>query len=136
MTDTTTKHSLLKNDQSIGQRAGQGGAAGSLWLIQAFTGLLLIIVLGLHMVAHHFVVEGGLRNFAEVVEYIGNPVIFAIEIIFLLVVTPHAMLGLRAIALDLGPSPQTMRVINWALGLVGVIVIIYGVWLAIALQQM
>lgn len=133
MTETTLRS---KNDPSIRQKAGRSGAAGALWLVQAFTGLLLILVLGLHMVAHHFVVEGGLRNFEEVLAYIGNPVIFAIEIIFLLVVTPHAMLGLRAVLLDLGPSPQTTRIINWGLGIVGVVAIVYGVWLAIALQQM
>ena len=47
-------------------RAGRRGPAGALWLVQAISGLLLVLVLGLHMVAHHFVVEGGLRDYAQV----------------------------------------------------------------------
>ncbi len=56
------------------------------------------------MVAHHFVVEriGGLRTYDHVLEYIANPVIFVIESLFLVVVTIHAMLGLRSVLFDFG----------------------------------
>ena len=117
------------------QAGKQGKRAGNLWIIQAITGLLLIVVLVLHMVAHHFVVEGGIRNYQEVLEYISNPIIFASEILFLTVVTIHAMLGLRAILLDLGPGAKTRRAANWVLAIVGLGMWIYGVWLAVALQQ-
>ena len=33
------------------------------WILQALTGALLVVLLGLHMVVQHFVVAGGLRNF-------------------------------------------------------------------------
>jgi succinate dehydrogenase hydrophobic anchor subunit len=99
------------------------------------SGLLLILLLGLHMIAHHYVVEGGLRTFADVLDYVRNPIIFVLEVLFLLVVTPHAILGLRAIILDLGPSKQAVTVINWVLGIVGVAATAYGIWLAVALQR-
>jgi succinate dehydrogenase hydrophobic anchor subunit len=110
--------------------------SGALWLVQAFSGLLLILVLGLHMIAHHFVVEGGLRDFADVIKYVSNPLIFALEILFLLVVIPHAMLGMRAILLDLGLGKQRERVINWFVLIVGVVTLAYGVWLALAIQTL
>jgi succinate dehydrogenase hydrophobic anchor subunit len=113
----------------------KNSAAGAIWLIQAITGLLLVILLGLHMVAHHFVAEGGLRNYLDVLAYVSNPAIFTIEIIFLLVVTPHAMLGVRAVLIDLGLSQQTSKTIDRLLTVVGIIIIVYGVWLAVALQQ-
>lgn len=121
--------------QPIKERAGQKNLAGAIWLIQAISGLLLVLLLGLHMIAHHFIVEGGLREYADVIAYVSNPVIFAIEVIFLLVVTPHAILGLRAVLLDLGPSKSTIRIMDWVLTIVGIITIVYGVWLAVALQQ-
>jgi succinate dehydrogenase / fumarate reductase membrane anchor subunit len=117
------------------QSTRQGQNAGGLWILQAITGLLLILVLVLHMVAHHFVVEGGLRNYQQVIDYVSNPIIFALEIIFLTVVTIHAMLGLRAILFDLGPGVRARRVTNWLLAIVGLAVLVYGLWLAIAIQQ-
>lgn len=110
--------------------------AGALWLIQAVSGLLLVLLLGLHMIAHHFVVEGGLRNFQQVLDYVSNPVIFFLEVVFLVVVTAHAMLGLRAIVRDLNLSPAAARATDWVLAVVGAAALIYGVWLAVAIQQL
>lgn len=115
--------------------AKKNSAAGAFWLVQAITGLLLVVLLGLHMVAHHFVAEGGLRNYQDVLAYISNPAIFVIEVIFLLVVTPHAMLGVRAVLLDLGLSLKARKTIDNVLIVVGIVIVVYGIWLAIALQQ-
>lgn len=101
----------------------------STWLWQAATGVVLIVVLTVHMVAHHFVVEGGLRSYAEVVAYLRSPVIMATEHLFLAAVTLHAMLGVRAVLLDLGPAPAVERRITSAVTLIGVLTVVYGVWL-------
>ena len=114
----------------------EGRATGSLWLFQGLTGGLLILVLGLHMVAQHFVVKGGLRDFAQVLTYVSNPLIFAIELVFLLVVTIHAVLGLRAIIVDLNPSEGLLKAVSWILALLGTGAFAYGVWLALVLQSM
>lgn len=111
-------------------------AAGSLWLVQAISGLLLVSLLALHMIAHHFVVEGGLRTFDEVIAYVSNPIIFGLEVLFLIVVTVHALLGLRAIVLDLAPRPATLRVVDGVLVILGAGALIYGLWLALALQRL
>lgn len=124
------------SDQITIKRAARSGPAGALWLVQAISGLLLIALLGLHMVAHHFVVEGGLRNFQQVLDYVRNPVIFFIEVVFLVVVTAHAMLGTRAIILDLGLSQGATRTVNWVITIVGIITLVYGVWLAVAIQNL
>lgn len=111
-------------------------AGGGLWLVQVLSGALLILVLGLHMIAHHFVVEGGLRTYTDVLAYINNPLIFVIELIFLLVVTVHAMLGLRAIIIDLKPGRGLLQVTNIGLSILGVLIFAYGVWLALTLQSL
>lgn len=122
-------------DQKTTKKTAGKDSAGAYWLIQAITGLLLILLLGLHMIAHHFVVDGGLRNFEEVIDYISNPVIFILEILFLIVVTPHAMLGLQSIIMDLGPSDSATRTITWVFRILTIVILAYGIWLAVALQN-
>jgi len=94
------------------------------WRALAGTGMALLVLVTVHMVANHFVVQsiGGLRTYHQVVEYIGNPLIFTIECFFLLVVTAHALLGLRGVLYDLGFGARARRRIDaglWVLGEIG-----------------
>ncbi len=99
------------------------------WIWQAVSGVLLLALVTLHMVANHFVVKNGLRNFAEVVAYMSTPVIVVLEVLFLFVVTWHGLLGLRAVLFDFGFSPRTERTITRILWVVGVAIVVYGLWL-------
>lgn len=103
------------------------------WIGQAFSGVLLLILLGLHMISHHFIVEGGLRNYQEVLTYVGNPIILVLELLFLVVVTYHALLGVRSIIFDLGLSPDGERNVTRVLTVIGVITVAYGFYLAFVL---
>ena len=91
----------------------------------------LLALVTIHMVAHHFVVEevGGLRTYAQVLDYISNPVIFVIECLFLVVVTTHAMLGLRSVLFDFGLSTRGKRVVARGLLVLGIVTVAYGVTL-------
>ncbi|MFN8595121.1 MAG: hypothetical protein U0559_02935 [Anaerolineae bacterium] len=100
------------------------------WILQAFTGVMLLVLLGLHMVAQHFVVAGGLRTYADVVAYLSNPFIFLLEIAFLIIVTWHALLGVRAVLFDLGLKPHHERRITVVLTVIGVLAVTYGIWLS------
>ena len=100
----------------------------SAWLWQAFTGVALLILLGLHFVANHFIAKGGLRDFADVVDYMSNPIILVLEVLFLIVVTIHALLGVRAILIDFGLSERAEMRINGVLMWVGVATVCYGLW--------
>lgn len=104
----------------------QGGLG---WLGQAASGILLLILLGLHMIAHHFVVKGGLRGYQDVMAYISNPLIATIELIFLVVVTYHAMIGLRSVLFDLGLSKSQEKWVTRSVTALGVVMVAYGVWL-------
>jgi succinate dehydrogenase hydrophobic anchor subunit len=103
--------------------------ATSAWLWQVFTGVGLVILLGLHFIANHFIAKGGLRNFADVVAYLRNPIILGLELLFLVFVTTHALLGVRAILLDLGFSERTEKRLSQALTGIGVLTVGYGLWL-------
>jgi succinate dehydrogenase hydrophobic anchor subunit len=109
-------------------------SGGLQWLVQAISGFALTALLGLHMIANHFVVEGGLLTYQDVLTYLSNPVVFVLEVIFLLVVVPHALLGLRAILLDLGPKPRTVRVMDAVLVALGPAALLSGIGLFVVLQ--
>jgi succinate dehydrogenase hydrophobic membrane anchor protein len=101
------------------------------WIWQAATGVLLLPLLALHIIANHFVVAGGERNFAEVASYMGNPVIVVLEVLFLVVVTSHAMLGVRSILFDVGVPQRWRPTVSRAVTALGVITVGYGIWLTI-----
>lgn len=101
------------------------------WLAQAVTGILLILLLVLHLVANHFVVSGGLQTYQDVVNYLSNPLVLILEITFLLVVTSHALLGVRAILIDRGPTRAATARMNTWLWIIGLVAVIYGVLLFI-----
>jgi succinate dehydrogenase hydrophobic anchor subunit len=96
------------------------------WLWQVFTGVGLVVLLGLHMVANHFVAKGGLRDYAAVVSYLRNPVILTLEVLFLICVTTHALLGVRAIFLDFGLNEHAEKRLTKILNVVGVLTVGYG----------
>jgi succinate dehydrogenase hydrophobic anchor subunit len=121
--------------RSFEEMSAQRDRSGATWLMQAITGLLLVGILGTHMIAHHFIVEGGLRDYQQVLDYVANPVVFVIEVVFVIVGVIHALLGLQAIITDLRPAPRTMRIVEWGLRIVALVAIAYGIYLAVALQR-
>ena len=99
------------------------------WLAQTVTGVLLLVLLTVHMVAQHLVVEGGLRSYEQVIAWIRNPVVFVVEALLLVCVTWHGIAGVHAILLDLGLRGRTERIIARILGDVAVATVLYGLWL-------
>jgi succinate dehydrogenase hydrophobic anchor subunit len=99
------------------------------WAAQVTSGVLLLVLLTVHMVAQHFVVEGGLRTYADVVAWIRNPVVFAVEALLLVCVTWHGIAGVHAVLLDLGLRGRTERIVAQVLLGVAVVTIMYGLWL-------
>ncbi len=100
----------------------------SSWVSTALTGMALLVLVTVHMVAHHFVVEevGGLRTYDQVLAYLSNPLILAIEATLLVVVTWHAMLGLRAVMLDMALPARLERLVRPGVMALGVVTVVYG----------
>lgn len=89
---------------------------------------MLLVVLGsVHMVAQHFTAPGGLRTYDQVVSYLRQPAAFVIETAFLVVVIVHALLGARAVALDLGPARHWQRRLDLGLLALGILMTCYGI---------
>jgi succinate dehydrogenase hydrophobic anchor subunit len=105
--------------------------SGRLWLVQALAGALLLAFLGVHLVAQHLLVPGGLRSFTDVVAYLRNPVALASEIGLLASVLVHAGLGLRSSLVDVIRDPRMLARASWLIAAVGVAIFGYGIWLTL-----
>jgi succinate dehydrogenase hydrophobic anchor subunit len=99
------------------------------WLAQVVSGVLLLVLLTVHMVAQHFVVEGGLRTYDQVIAWLRNPVVFTVEALLLVCVTWHGIAGVHAVLLDLGLRGRAERIVARILGDVAVATVLYGLWL-------
>lgn len=108
-----------------------------LWLIKIITGPLLVIVLGLHFMVNHYLgsMSSGLMTYDDIIRYFQNPIVPAIEILFLVTVVTHCLIGLRGIILDMNPSRPVLRTVTWLLVLLGASSVVYGVWLALTIAS-
>jgi succinate dehydrogenase hydrophobic anchor subunit len=124
----------MQTTATVNTPAQPRSALGTLvWIWQVITGVALIPLTGLHMVAQHFMVEGGLRGFDQVQSFLSNPLVWPIELLLLISVVSHALLGVRAVLVDLGPSPRLARLIDPILWVVGIASVTYGAWLTYTL---
>lgn len=109
-----------------------------IWLVKIVTGPLLLVVLGLHFTVNHYLgsMSTGLMTYDDIIRYFQNPIIPAIEILFLITVVTHSLTGLRGIILDMNPSRNTLNILTWLLVILGVSSIAYGVWLALTIASL
>jgi succinate dehydrogenase hydrophobic anchor subunit len=116
-------------------RTYRRGRSARLWHWTAGSGMALVALATMHIVAQHFIVhqKGGLRTYAEVLSYIANPIIFLLEAGFLFAVTIHAMLGIRGILHDRDLSARAQRRLDVVLWTVGTLTVAYGMALLIIL---
>jgi len=102
-----------------------------LWMLQVASGVALVLLLGLHWIAQHYLASEGLRSFIEVVTYLKQPIALGLELGFLIVVTGHALLGIRSIVLDLDLTPELQRSLDIFLWFGGLFTVIYGIQLVL-----
>jgi succinate dehydrogenase hydrophobic anchor subunit len=105
-----------------------GGKSTMVWWWIVGTGAALLVLVTVHMVAHHFVVEevGGLRTYQQVLEYVSNPLILTLECLLLVAVTIHAMLGVLSVLFDFDLEPHARRLVDVGLWVLGVMTVVYG----------
>lgn len=104
---------------------------GWIWAVKQVSGVLVFVLIIVHLIANHLVVENGLMSYKDVVAYLSNPWIAMMESIFLLVVVSHSLLGLRSVILDFNPAGKVMKFMDPAFILIGILASVYGIWLTI-----
>ena len=114
---------------AAGHARGEAGTHDWSWVWQAVSGILVAGLVTVHMVAQHFVVPEGLRDFAAVVAWMSSPLVVLVELAFLVTVSWHGLLGLRAVLFDFGFSPGVERWITRILAAVWIATVGYGLWL-------
>ena len=115
--------------------APKSGENSWIWLIKIVTGPLLLVLIIVHLIVNHFISDTGLLTYADVVAYYRNPLIPIMEIAFLATVVTHSLSGLRGIILDLKPTRNFLRVMDWVLIILGVSAVGYGTWLALTIAS-
>ena len=120
-------------EMPIGERPVLRGGerSGRLWVLQAVTGALLVGFLGVHLVAQHLIVPGGLRTYEDVVAYLRQPLPMAADLGLLASVLAHSVLGLRSTLVEV-VGPATLRRLSLVLVALGLAAFAYGVWLTAA----
>jgi succinate dehydrogenase hydrophobic anchor subunit len=106
-----------------------------LWLLQSLSGITLVALVGVHWVVQHYLAAGGLRTYTEVVDYLRQPLALGLDVAFLVVVTGHALAGVRAILGDLGLPEKLQRPVDLALWAAGFLTVIYGLQLTWQILQ-
>jgi succinate dehydrogenase / fumarate reductase membrane anchor subunit len=109
-----------------------------LWLVKIVTGPLLLILLGLHLTVNHYMgsMSSGLMTYNDVLRYFQNPLVVAIEILFLITVITHSLIGFHGILLDLHPPRGLLIVSTWFHVILGVAAVGYGIWLALTIAAL
>ena len=117
--------------------APRPGETTWIWLIKIVTGPLLILLLVLHLIVNHYTgsLPDGLMTYDDIVHYYQNPIIPIIEILFLITVVTHSLIGLRGILLDMNPSRRVLSAVTWFLSALGVFSVGYGIWLALTIAS-
>jgi len=90
---------------------------------------LLVVLLSIHLIVNHWAAPQGLLTYADIVRYYNFPGVAIMEAAFLIVVTTHCLLGIYSILLDLNLRPFVTRTFAQILVILGIITIIYGVYL-------
>lgn len=106
-----------------------------LWLYKMVAGGLIVVLLAVHFIVNHLVAPEGLLTYNDVVRYYTNPIIPIMEIVFLILVISHSLIGLRSIIMDLNPSARLLRIIDIVFWIGGVAFTIYGIWLVVVIVQ-
>jgi succinate dehydrogenase hydrophobic anchor subunit len=106
-----------------------------LWMFKIFAGLMIVIILAIHLIINHLVAPSGLLSYEDVVRYYNSPLIVVMEIIFLVFVVSHALVGMRSILLDLNPSDRILRLADGFMIGLGTVSIAYGTWLALVIAS-
>lgn len=120
----------------IGMRSAPKSREGAwLWLYKIVAGVMIVILLAVHFVVNHLVAPTGLLTYEDVLRYYQVPIVPIMEVIFLIFVVSHALIGLRSILLDLNPSTAFLRWVDRIFILVGAGFIAYGIWLVVVVVQ-
>ena len=110
-------------------------------LLHMFSGVLIAVLLGTHIVIQHLNAILGFfgvsitdtTSWQSMIDRATQGVWAGIYIALLAVVLYHALYGLRGILLEVIPSAKTGRALTWTFVVIGIIVFAWGTYVPLAL---
>lgn len=105
------------------------------WFFQAVSGIFLVFFVGVHLYLAHINFGHPIAFYREVLINLHNPAWLLFYIVFVWVITYHALNGVKGIIYDLGLKPQTKKYVAYIITAVYIATVIYGTILAIVVAQ-
>ena len=112
-----------------------------LQLLHMFTGVVIAVLLGIHMVVINLDAVLGFfgvdvtesTSWEAMISRASQGIWAGLYIALLAVAVYHGLYGLRGIILELTPSVRTGHIITWSLIIIGIIAFIWGAYVPLAL---
>jgi len=108
------------------------------WVLQRFSGVLLVVLIGIHLLVVHFIPLGiaaaeqfGVSSYQATFARVSSGLFFAIDWSMLVVAVYHGLNGVRMVFLDLSPNPKVKSVTAVGLTILGIVAIFYGTWILV-----
>ena len=89
-----------------------------LWALQRASGLLLVVLAGIHLGVQHALFPVPFRR----------SVLLGVDWLLLGVVLYHGLNGVRTVAHDYLSGPGAQQAVDWALWIAGLALLVYGSW--------
>ena len=106
------------------------------WVMQRFTGVILVILIGLHMLVVHFIPLGfsfaeqfGVASYQATYQRLAGGWFFAIDWTLLVLALYHGLNGARMVVLDFSPGPKLNLAFSILFTLIFVVLAVYGTWI-------
>ncbi|MFW9928022.1 MAG: hypothetical protein ACFFD1_01370 [Candidatus Thorarchaeota archaeon] len=106
------------------------------WSLQRFTGALLLLLIGIHMLVVHFIPLGlsaaeqfGVASYQATYARLSGGWFFAIDWVLLVLAIYHGLNGVRTVVLDFSPKRSLNIIFTVLFIVVGIGAIIYGTWI-------
>ncbi len=102
-----------------------------LWFFQRISGAVLFVIILMHFIQNHII--NHVLNYEVVSKHLANPIVKAIEIIFLFLCVFHGLNGTKEILVDLPISEKTAGIVSKLFSGLGIILVIVGLWIIVPL---
>ncbi|MDP8240213.1 MAG: hypothetical protein P9X24_14080 [Candidatus Hatepunaea meridiana] len=110
-----------------------------LWTWHIFTGIVILVLLGIHMITMHldgilgwFNPAGGEAiDWANIVARAKLLIIAILYIVLLAAALYHGLYGFRTILFELGPRQGIQKFINVLFWILGICLFVFGTWAAL-----
>ncbi|MFQ6087810.1 MAG: hypothetical protein ACE5K0_02775 [Candidatus Methanofastidiosia archaeon] len=97
------------------------------WFFQRLSGVLSVVLLGIHFWVTHFANLGEKIVFVGVQMRLSSFIFLSVDFLLLLLVVLHGLNGLRTVLLDFRFGQENIKFITWTLILVGILTFLFGV---------